>query len=350
MGRLYDKILNLKQEVSQIASNETLAAFDGDFCKILDDCDDPFIQDRVDKTLNELERIKDFEYSEHARTAYENYNEAVTYFSFKQRNVDIHDIPEASSSTPDFYINADCSIVPDDTEMCKIYMEVKTLGFADGNNIYKKAQEDAFNAQVELEKQHMQGKRISTAERVVTPLGNTDLQGEIEIINKKISNNVKQSQFEYGNSQDTILFVDLNQLWHPRNIEECLPVYPDLDRDCTISGRLWNVVFGEEGERVFGMHSFVGKGSVNNHLTRNGVMLDHQYVKGVIFGLGRKLEEKKYFGFYRYEEQELPPAVFIQKFCDFFNDDRNRYGYMYFEQEKARLIARFANENNGKQE
>ena len=30
MGRLYDKILELKQDVSQIASNETLAAFDGD--------------------------------------------------------------------------------------------------------------------------------------------------------------------------------------------------------------------------------------------------------------------------------------------------------------------------------
>ena len=70
MGRLYDKILELKQDVSQIASNETLAAFDGDFCKILDDSGDPFIQNRVDKALNELERIKDFEYSEHARTAY----------------------------------------------------------------------------------------------------------------------------------------------------------------------------------------------------------------------------------------------------------------------------------------
>lgn len=41
MGRLYDNILQLKQEVSQIASNETLAAFDGEFCKILDNCSDP---------------------------------------------------------------------------------------------------------------------------------------------------------------------------------------------------------------------------------------------------------------------------------------------------------------------
>ena len=349
MGRLYDKILELKQEVSQIASNETLAAFDGDFCKILDDSGDPFIQNRVDKALNELERIKDFEYSEHARTAYENYNEAVTYYSFRQRNVDIHDIPEASSSTPDFYINADCSIVPDETEMSKIYMEVKTLGFADGNNIYKKAQVDAFLAQVELEKQHLQGKRISTAERVVTPLGNTDLLGEIEIINKKISNNIKQSQFEFGNGQDSILFIDLNQLWHTRNIEECLSVYPDMDRDCTISGRLWNVVFGKEGERIYSAHDFVGKGSVDGHLTRNGIMLDHSYVKGVIFGMGRKLEEKTFFGFYRYEEQELPTAVFIQKFCDFCNDERNTYGYKYFEQEKARLIARFANMSDGKE-
>lgn len=349
MGRLYDKILELKQDVSQIASNETLAAFDGDFCKILDNSGDPFIQNRVDKALNELERIKDFEYSEHARTAYENYNEAVTYYSFRQRNVDIHDIPEASSSTPDFYINADCSIVPDETEMSKIYMEVKTLGFADGNNIYKKAQVDAFLAQVELEKQHLQGKRISTAERVVTPLGNTDLLGEIEIINKKISNNIKQSQFEFGKGQDSILFIDLNQLWHPRNIEECLSVYPDMDRDCTISGRLWNVVFGKEGERIYSAHDFVGKGSVDGHLTRNGIMLDHSYVKGVIFGLGRKLEEKTFFGFYRYEEQELPTAVFIQKFCDFCNDERNTYGYKYFEQEKARLIARFANMSDGKE-
>lgn len=349
MGRLYDKILELKQDVSQIASNETLAAFDGDFCKILDDSGDPFIQNRFDKALNELERIKDFEYSEHARTAYENYNEAVTYYSFRQRNVDIHDIPEASSSTPDFYINADCSIVPDETEMSKIYMEVKTLGFADGNNIYKKAQVDAFLAQVELEKQHLQGKRISTAERVVTPLGNTDLLGEIEIINKKISNNIKQSQFEFGKGQDSILFIDLNQLWHPRNIEECLSVYPDMDRDCTISGRLWNVVFGKEGERIYSAHYFVGKGSVDGHLTRNGIMLDHTYVKGVIFGLGRKLEEKTFFGFYRYEEQELPTAVFIQKFCDFCNDERNTYGYKYFEQEKARLIALFANMSDGKE-
>lgn len=319
------------------------------FCKILDDSGDPFIQNRVDKALNELERIKDFEYSEHARTAYENYNEAVTYYSFRQRNVDIHEIPEASSSTPDFYINADCSIVPDETEISKIYMEVKTLGFADGNNIYKKAQVDAFLAQVELEKQHLQGKRISTAERVVTPLGNTDLLGEIEIINKKISNNIKQSQFEFGNGQDSILFIDLNQLWHPRNIEECLSVYPDMDRDCTISGRLWNVVFGKEGERIYSEHDFVGKGSVDGHLTRNGIMLDHTYVKGVIFGLGRKLEEKTFFGFYRYEEQELPTAVFIQKFCDFCNDERNTYGYKYFEQEKARLIARFANMSDGKE-
>lgn len=333
---LYKKILELKQSIAQLTSNETLDAFDLEFCKLIDSgsIDDKFIESRLKKTLRELNLTGGVDYNEHYRSAYESYNEAVTYIALRDKGITIKGIPECKTSTPDFEISVNCSYCGDEPDLKTIYLEVKTLGFAMGNLIYKQSQSDSLDCQIRIEEQHRKGKRMCMAERSVAPLGYVGFVKEVECIIQKIDQNIKSDQFSFGDGKSTLLFVDLNQLWYSRQMEDCLPVYPDLAHNCCASGKLWLIAFSNIGERVYLKPEFEGKGCFGDELQQQGILNQHTYVKGIIFGLGKTPDEKTFYGFYRSEQEDDPTTVALQKICDFSNDEQNSNGWRYFEDYK----------------
>lgn len=337
---LYDAIIRICNGMALYTTNDTITAFNVETCKLLDkeSSKDPFIAGRVRKAISELDKVKSIEYDSRCRTAYESYNEALTYLAIKKKYGKIRNIPEMSSATPDFEIMVNCSYEQGVKDMQPAYLEVKTLGFAEGNILYKQCQQDALDCNIELDAQRRDGKRVCSAVRVVAPLGHVGFVGEIEEILKKIDNNVKKEQFEYGNGE-VVLYVDLNQLTFSNSIEvnSCLPIYPDIARKCVQSGRYWTLAFGRIGDRIYKQPEFEGKGNFDKDLNAEGILNRYPYVKGVIFGTGSKIEDKRFYGFYRERDSESNAALLIESICDFYNDNINSNGYKYFDRLKTQL-------------
>lgn len=333
---LYDVVLHKKQVLSGLTSNPTLDAFDSDYCKILDSlaASDAFVKDRVDKALAELELAGEINYSDHYRTAFDAYNEAVLYYEIQKRGFKITNIPETSTPTPDFKVEYSFKDWEQKEVTETAYIEVKSLSFADGNLEYQRVQDAALDANIHSESQRNRGRRICSSEYCVSPLGSKDTgwTSEIEILNRKIEQNIKQAQYEYGNGKDTLLLVDLGQYIFPFPKEDCLPVFPDLKHKCSISGRLWMTAFGRLDERTFAPCEFEGKGCFDHDLQQQGILLSYPFIKGIIFSSGTSPKDKRFFGLYRYEEtDDVNTIVLLHQLCDFVNDDQNTQGFQYFD-------------------
>jgi hypothetical protein len=345
MESIYDVVLKKKQEVSLITCNPMLNAMDLEYCKLLDSLasTDAFVAKRVGICLKELKLAGGIDFNGHYLTAFDAFNEAVTYYDLQQRGMIVHNIPETSKSTPDFEVEFTYKEYDGKQITEKVLLEVKTLAFANGNLEYRKAQEAAFESNLSLEEQSKNGRRICTADYCIMPLGdsNTGLTFEIEELIKKICNNIKEKQFNYGNGKDTILYVDLGQLMYPFKEEECMPVYPDVLKHFSACGRLWMVAFGREGDRIFSWPEFEGKGNFDDDLHISGIMNSYDYIKGIIFSSGSEKGKRKLYGLYRYKEAEMKTAIFINKVCDFMNDDMNTNGYLFFEKLEDGLKKRY---------
>lgn len=272
------------------------------------------------------------DYNTHYRTAYEKYNEAVTYYDLNQRGTTVHNIPETKSSTPDFEANFNYRDFDGVSVMSKVYVEVKSLGFADGNNEYLRNQRAAFESNLDLEEQRKRGRYFCSSIYTVSPLADKDTgpTSEIEEFNKKIKNNIKEEQFTYGDGNDSILYVDFSQYLFPFNNEECLPVYPDIIRKYCASGRLWMLAFGREGERIFSYPEFEGRACFDRDLTLPGILNSYDFIKGIIFSFGSGKGNRKLLGLYRFKDAETKVAVFLHQVCDYVNDDLNTYGFEYY--------------------
>lgn len=343
---LYNTVLKKKQAVSQITCNPTLDAFDLDYCKILDDLatTDKFVEDRVGICIKELGLAGGVDFNGHHINAFDAYNEAVTYYDMLQRGVTIRNIPEASSSTPDFEVEFSYRNGEGEQTTEKVFLEVKSLAYANGNLEYNKAQMAAFESNIRLEQQRETGRRFCSSEYCISPLGDKDTgpTSEIEEFIKKINNNIKPSQFTYGDGKDTVLFVDLSQYEFPFQEEECLPVYPDVIKKYSASGRLWMIAFGRENDRVLTWPEFDGKGNFDRDLTIPGVLNCHDYIKGIIFCSGSEKGKRKLFGLYRHKEEDLKTTVFIHQVCDFVNDDINSWGFKFFDSLQESLKERYS--------
>lgn len=196
---------------------------------------------------------------------------------------------------------------------------------------------------IRIEESLKRGNRVGSGFYVVSPLGykNIDYTSGIEILIKKINQNIKEDQYHYEEGKDTILFVDLSQFAISFKMCECLPVYPDMNKKCSVSGRLWMIAFGRMGERVYDCCEFPGKKNLNRELQQIGILEGHEYIKGIIFSSGVKQEEKKLYGLYRYKDQDTDAVKFMGEVCDFVNDDKNSWGYEYFDNLERSLFARW---------
>lgn len=299
-------------------------AFDMDDCKKIDLAfqSDEFVQRKVKKCLNYLKDVR-IDFNPNYRSAYEEYNEVITYLTIKEQ-FNITPIPETKSPTPDFRITTTVDESP-----AEFLMELKALSFTEGNLNYKEAQDSALEANLSLERQIEEGKRIAFAEHIISPLlknNRTPTTRElIEIYIEKIKNNIKPGQYQLG---DTVLMVDIKQLilnsyWQ----DSAIALYQERLMKSIASGVLWNVAFASQGDMVYKQIEFEGKGNLDSRMTKNGILVDHPYIKALVFVTYRNFTERKYVGFYRRNDEYKGFANFLYRFCTFFNDEHNSYAY-----------------------
>lgn len=316
---LHDRILELKQEVPTITNNPVMDAFNLEECKYLDSqySTDTFIKSKVDSCLNYLSNLK-IDFNPSYKSAYEEYNEAMVYIDLYKKYTTTR-IPEAKTPTPDFRLT-DNGELPFD-----IYVEVKALSFLDGNLNYIEAQKSSLEANIAIEKQLNDGKQIAFGETIISPFlkrnklpSTKDL---IEIYIDKITNNIKIGQYALG---DTVLLVDIKQLLVGSHWDESgIALYQEGQMKSIVSGVLWHVAFGQTGDMIYKPIEFEGKPNTDSQLTKNGILVDNSFIKGLVFATYKNFHERKYLGFFRYEEQEEQSANFISLFCDLHNDNKN---------------------------
>lgn len=316
---LHDRIIELKQEVSTITNNPVMDAYNLEECKYLDSqySTDAFIKSKVDTCLSYLSNLK-IDFNPSYKAAYEEYNEAVVYVDLSRKYTTTR-IPEAKTPTPDFRLT-DNGEFPFD-----IYVEVKALSFLDGNLNYIEAQKSSLDASIAIEKQINDGKRIAFGETIISPFlkrnklpSTKDL---IEIYIDKITNNIKRGQYALG---DTVLLVDIKQLLVGSHWDESgIAFYQEGQMTSIVSGVLWHVAFGQTGDMIYKPIEFEGKPNADGRLTKNGILVDNSFIKGLVFATYKNFQERKYLGFFRYEEQDEQSANFISLFCDLHNDNKN---------------------------
>ncbi len=329
---LYEKVLKRKQDVSGITINPILDAINIEECQTLDTFygSDAFIKDKIDKCIGVLDKLG-IDFHPEYRTVYEEYSEAITYWELKKK-YDVTRVPEAGTPTPDFHVKLTTGKYPFD-----IYAEVKTLSFLDGNLNYKEAEKSGVQAKISSEEQlKREGATIGFGEAIISPfLKNNKLPTTTELIEiyiRKIENNIKEGQFDKG---DTILMIDIKQLllqsyWD----ESAIAIYQEGFTKSMVSGVLWNMAFGKENNLIYKPIDFEGKPNIDSPLTKNGILVDYPFVKGIVVAAYKNFQERKYIGFFRHEDHQKQIAHFITDFCEFYNDDLNTNAFRILQNRK----------------
>ncbi len=325
MEILHPRILALKQVTSGITGNPVLDAFDLAECKKLDSlaASDSFIKDKIKACLRYLSSVG-VQYDPRYNSAYEEYTEALTYVTLKEKFDAVTKVPEGSSPTPDFKVEHN-----EPKPTFEIYLEVKALSFSDGALNYNSAQQSQLGALISVESQLNDGRQVAQSEAVIMPYLNRGKSPSrkdlIEILISKIENNIKEAQYQQG---ETLLLVDLKQLPQPCSWDEnAIALYVDKSLPCIASGILWNVAFGNAGECIFAPIEFEGKENISGHLTSNGILHGHDYIKGLVFAEYDNMQCHKYVGFYRSRDDQTQPIAFLSSYCDFCNDENNSLAF-----------------------
>lgn len=140
---LYDIILKKKQDTSGITCNPIMDAFDLGLCKVLDNLaiKDGFINNRLEKASKELQLTSAIDYNTHYNSAFDTYNEAVIYYLLQQKGFNIKNVPEEKIPTPDFEVIFKSKNWEGKDDVKSVFIEVKSLSFANGNLQYKEVQQ-----------------------------------------------------------------------------------------------------------------------------------------------------------------------------------------------------------------
>ena len=319
---IYSRVFTLKEESRKITTvNPLLDVFNLDFCQKIDSFSrkNQFFQD---KKAQLIELLKDYDvgYDEKLKSAVEVYNEVLNYHLLSQKVV-IEPVKENNSKTPDFLIRNNSD---------NFYLEVKTLGFNDGGINYIKTIEDGLESKINIEDQIHSGKRVASAITVIAPLRKDkgyspfSVKHIIEIVVRKIEQNLKKEQFEVG---DTFLLVDLHLIPLPSNwCEASVPIYQEPDNQSMVSGTLWNISFGKLGDRIFKGIEFEGKNNIEGELGRDGIFANRPWIKALCFRVYNLNDDSYVVGFYRSKDEGKYSGV-LSMFCDFLNDELNTFGF-----------------------
>jgi len=321
MTTLKGEIQRLRTEAKECCiDNLLLNVFDLDMCERIDllSQTDSFVNKKRTSILRYLSGLAIY-YDEKWKSVVDHYSEADTYIHFKyEKKIDMEHISEGSGQTPDFRFKVG------DTPY---YIELKTLHFAEAGLNYKQTLEDSREASIEMKAQIQQGRQVAFSETVIAPLHRDNkeydaysVKNYIERIIEKIEQNIKSDQFKTG---DTFLLVDLKLVdkmsgWKKASVA----VYQEPQYKSMVSGELWNIAFGRIGQPIFRAIEFEGKENIEGELSTDGILINHQEIKGLCFQEYDMEGSRKIVGFYRHSDIDCLVEP-LHVFCDFTNDDQN---------------------------
>jgi hypothetical protein len=170
----------------------------------------------------------------------------------------------------------------DENRGLEFFIEVKALDIATSPQRLPELTDESLGANIDLERQLREGKKIATTTREVAPLrrvGTADGYNPwsprklIEFLIEKASNNFKASQFRCGPTfalANIIRLPVLNQGAHG-----LAPFFYDsLNGGACISGVFWHLAFGTLDAPIHRAPEFEGAGTSDGQLKRAGLLVD----------------------------------------------------------------------------
>lgn len=285
VGTVKDKLLKLMQDVNAVGGSYPLLYIKLDFIEKmeLDSNQDRFfkkslqdIEKLIERALNNIES-----YSEHVEIK-NIYSEAYI-FSKLRSLLSISKISEASNKMPDFKVVFRGN---------NIFIELKAINMVGGSIKHQDVMEGSLDAKIEAEEQLKKGSKVGFGIHEIQPYFSPNKPYDprsvrlvIESLIDKINNNLDQEQFSQG---DTILLVDLSgqlPLISPPDLAIQETYVDDLGKN-HVSGELWNVAFGKLDQDIYRPAEFEGASDDDGKLTKEGILLSHPYIKGILFHVG----------------------------------------------------------------
>lgn len=258
--------------------------------------------------------------------------EAQFFLLCAERSISINRIPETTHKTPDFHYKID---------HIDIFFEVKTLSIVEGHRGINRDLESSLDAQIELEKQIAEGRRVAFAISESQPYGDKpyknkgQLTAVIETLIEKTRQNIKLEQFA---NPYTFLIINLSLIPPFRTENYVLrPAYcDDYLFMKAISGDLWMMAFAYPGMLVFGCPEFEGKPCIECIIEKNGILSDPDFnsISGLLFIVHPWEKKPELWGLFRYKDyshwhDNLPSlATTIYKLTENnWNDDKDSNGW-----------------------
>jgi len=329
---LHSRILKAKQANAEYMTNPLLLGFSLDECKAIDNIadSDQFVRGKVKEILDLLHDY-DVDYDEKLKSAFEAYSEAATYIQLREKGIPLERVRETKSKRPDFQFKHAGQTY---------YIEIKTLSFADGASNYRQTMEEGLEAEIHLQDQVASGKDISFSETEIQPLRKdssiydpisqkyrpiydpTSPRYFIETIIKKINQNIKIEQLELG---DSFLLIDMS-LFPGRYEEWSLPIFQEKTYGSMVSGALWHIAFATLNEMIFRPIEFEGKSNIDGRLQCEGVLVQHTFLKGLLFRTTLLSGQRYITAFIRSNEPEQIRNI-IAVMSNYWNDDLNTNGW-----------------------
>jgi len=214
--------------------------------------------------------------------AYEAYAEAILYIEMKRRGFALTRTQGTgghSAKRPDF-THTHQNGKP-------LYFEVKALEIVDPIPRHPAIAEEGLEKAADLdERARTQGVHFSEQElsgHLLTASPNERIDTTIS----KIKNNVKGGQINFG---PTVLVVDMGRLSGvPQGPSGLLPVFfhDELPAESCVTGELWQIALGQQGERIFALPEFDGASNLAGHQTEPGILREFPELVGIMFMLHR---------------------------------------------------------------
>lgn len=218
------------------------------------------------------------------RATFDIYSEAIVYHLLKTRTGDklrIKKIPEAKTPTPDFECELDV-VVNNQTRTLKFYIEVKAFDIVDAPQRYPEMLNEGMEAQIDLERQKAQGRRVAITTTELAPYkpygedpeySPWSLRNVIEVLINKAKNNFKSSQFQCGPTFALANLMRLSPLG--QGASTLAPsFYQKYGGGACVSGILWHLAFGKVGYPIYRLPHFEGAKTNDGELTTDGFLVD----------------------------------------------------------------------------
>jgi hypothetical protein len=287
---LYDALLPILQELSTYGGNFTSFHISRPVLEAVDAgaaVGDPFLEACRRKLLDTMGNFKGLQDHQTFSALFEAFHEAVFYLVAGRRGVTLRVIAASGKygKTPDFAT----------TTVPTVRFEVKTIDVSDPLRTYDKTMAEGLDARLEAEAAAQAGSGVGIVARGIAPHGIAeDRRQAVEQVMKKIDSNVKYDQYS---GCPTFLVVSTSRTslhYRAGNLRKRvkLSIYPTL-----ASGQLFAVAAHSVGDDFYFVpeHKFndildlklfpeAGEDVVSlGPLNRNGVLLDHPFIAGLIF-------------------------------------------------------------------